>query len=137
MHPVPEEVKKKIEAVSDGREIDFAVESDLGGDGSIGRQWLLTAGDRLYVVCEDHGAPVVCRDVAIKDLSEVRAEPLVGSGCVVANIASDYVSLIRYSNAMAKEFGHALDFIDNDGPAAWIAKKNFPQALGSRAIGPE
>jgi ATP-binding cassette subfamily B protein len=107
MHPVPEEVKKKIEAVSDGREIDFAVESDLGGDGSIGRQWLLTAGDRLYVVSEDHGAPVVCRDVAIKDLSEVRAEPLVGSGCVVANIASDYVSLIRYSNAMAKEFGHA------------------------------
>ena len=107
MHPLPDEVKKRIKDVSDGREVDLAVESDLDSDGSMGRQWLVTTADRLYVVTPNHGGPAITHDIAIKDLTEINAEALVGSGCVVANIKGEFVALIRYSNSMSKEFGHA------------------------------
>ena len=107
MHPLPEEVKLKIEELSDGSTVDFAVESDLSPDGLMGKQWLAVTKDRLYVICPHHEGPTVQYDVAIKDLIDVKAEGLVGNGCLIANIKGSYVPLIRYSNAVSKEFGHA------------------------------
>ena len=106
MHPLPDEVKKRIESLADGSAIDLAVESDVGRDGVMGRQWLVTTEDRLYVVSPDHTDTAVIHDVPIKDLGEINAEPLVGSGCLVANIRGEFTPLIRYSNSVAKEFGH-------------------------------
>jgi len=107
MHPLPEEVKKKIEELSNGAEVDLSVESDLAPDGQMGKQWLVIMKHRLYVVSSDHSGPAMLHDVAVKDLVEVKAEGLVGNGCLIANIKGDYVPLIRYSNAVSKEFGHA------------------------------
>ena len=107
MHPLPEEVKQKIGELSGVAEIDFAVESDLSPDGLMGRQWLVITKDRLFIVCPHHEGPEIEYDIPIKNLVEAKAEALVGNGCLVANIKGNYIPLIRYSNAMAKEFGHA------------------------------
>ena len=107
MHSLPENVKSRIGALLDGSEIDIVVESDLGPDGLMGRQWLVTAPDRLLVVSPDSGEPIVHHDVAIKDLVEINAEGQVGSGCLIANVKGEFLPLIRYSNAVGKEFGHA------------------------------
>ncbi len=104
---LPDAVKRKIESLTDGSELDVTVTSDLAPDGLMGSQWLVATKDRLFILQPDHGDPVVAHDIAVKDLVDVNAEGLVGGGCLVANIKGEYVPLIRYTNAMAKEFGHA------------------------------
>ncbi len=121
MHSLPDNVKSKIGALLEGCEIDTVVESDLGPDGLMGQQWLVTtraAGERptgaaddrpgrLLVVSPDSGEPIVRHDLSVKDLAEINAETEVGNGCLVANVKGEYVPLIRYTNAVGKEFGHA------------------------------
>lgn len=107
MQSLPEDIAKAIEGLSSDTELDCTVQSDLDPDGLIGKQWLIATKDRLFVISPDHGEPVVLHDVPIKDLGDINAETSVGSGCLIANIRGDFVPLIRYSNAMAKEFGHA------------------------------
>lgn len=107
MHPLPEDVKAKVDSLADGAQIDLVVESDLGSDGLMGRQWLVTTPERLYVLSQDHTEPVVTSEVTIKNIGDINAEVLVGSGCLIANVGGEFVPLIRYSNAMSKEFGHA------------------------------
>lgn len=107
MHTLPEEVRKHIEPLLNGSKIELTLESDLSPDGLIGKQWLVLTGDRLYVCAPDDGGIAVQHDVPISDLVGVKSEALVGNGCLVANIRGHYVPLIRYSNTMAKEFGHA------------------------------
>lgn len=108
MHTLPEGVRARVKAQCNGSEINLAVESDLDHEGLMtGRQWLVTTEDRLYIVSGDHGDPVVTHDLAIKDLADINAEGMIGSGCLIAHINGDYVPLIRYSNAVSREFGHA------------------------------
>ena len=107
VHSLPDDVKTRVEAISDGAEIGLVVGSDLGPDGLLGKQWLVTTPERLYVLAPDHDEPAVRHDLAIKDLADVNAEQLVGGGCLIANVKGDFIPLIRYSNAMSKEFGHA------------------------------
>lgn len=107
MHALPLDVKEAIHAVSNGSAVELAIESDLSPDGLMGKQWLAITGERLFVVTPNHSGPTVQYDIPIKDLVEVKAEALVGNGCLLANIKGNYVPVIRYSNAMGKEFGHA------------------------------
>jgi len=143
MHALPDEVKEKIGAVSNGSEINLTVESDLSQDGLMGRQWLVITKDRVYVVIPNHAGPVVQHDVAIKDLVDVKAEALVGNGCLICNVKGSYIPLIRYSNAMAKEFGHAARRLEalikeeeppaptDDDITRRCAKCGFPLETGS------
>lgn len=143
MHSIPEDMKNKIEELIDGSEIDCTVESDLSIDGHAGRQWLVVTRERVYVVSPDSGDPVVLHDLPVSDLTEINAESAVGSGCLIANVRGDYVRLIRYSNAMAKEFGHAARRLQalskgEDPPATTdedrtrrCLKCNFPLEAGS------
>ncbi len=105
MHPLPDNLKQRIRALSNDGPIDIVVRSDVGRDGLMGKQWLVTTADRIYVITQDDDEPIVS-NVAIRDITEVNAEPLVGGGCIVANVNGDYLPLIRYSNSVAKEFGH-------------------------------
>ncbi len=143
MHPVPDEVKQHIEKISGSPNIRLSVESDLSPEGEIGTQWLVSTDDRLYVVSPDHGTPVVCRDLTLKDLVEVKAEAQVGNGCLIANVRGEYVPLIRYSNAMTREFGYAAKRLEalargkeppqatDDDRTRRCAKCAFPLETGS------
>lgn len=107
MHTLPDEIKKGIEHLIKGEEIALSVESDLGPDGTMGAQWLVSTKEKVYVISPDSGKIGVLKDIDVKDIVGVKAEALVGNGCLIANVKGDYVPVIRYSNAMAKEFGHA------------------------------
>lgn len=143
MHPIPDELKAKIEAICRGAVLDSAVCGDLGSDGSMGSQWLVITTDRLYVITPNHGDPEVIHDIAIKDVSDINAEVSVGSGCLVANVGGDFVPLIRYTNAVAREFGHAARrlqaMIKGEDPPATTdedrtrrcSKCSFPLETGS------
>lgn len=145
MHPLPEEVRKAVEPCLDGSGIELALESDLGPDGSIGKQWLVTTKDRIYVVSPDHGSPSVVYDLPIKELSDLNAEALVGSGRLIANIRGDFIPLIRYSNSVAKEFSHVARRLQamakgEEPPATTdedrtrrCPKCDFPLEVGSNA----
>ncbi len=143
MHTIPEEVKQHIEGLTDSPNIRLSVESDLSPDGEIGTQWLVSTEDRLYVISPDHGTPIVSRDLTLKDVLGVKAEAQVGSGCLIANIKGEFVPLIRYSNAMTKEFGYAAKRIEalakgeeppvatEDDRTRRCAKCAFPLETGS------
>jgi len=143
VHTIPEEVKQHIEKLAANPAIKLAVESDLSPDGEIGKQWLVTTDDRVFVVCPDHGRPFVSRELTLKDLLEVKAEAQVGNGCLIANVKGEYVPLIRYSNAMTKEFGYAAKRIEalakgeeppvatDDDRTRRCAKCAFPLETGS------
>lgn len=106
MHTLPIELRQKLEPLLGGAEIDLAVESDLAPDGQMGSQWLITTKERVYVVSPDHGKPGILRQIEIKDLVGAKAEALVGNGALIANVKGEFVPVIRYTNAMSKEFGH-------------------------------
>lgn len=107
MHTLPDDIKEKIEHLIKGEEIALSVESDLGPDGTMGAQWLVSTKEKVYVISPDSGKVGVLKDIDVKDIVGVKAEALVGNGCLIANVNGDYVPVIRYSNAMSKEFGHA------------------------------
>jgi len=107
MHTLPDEIKKGIEHLIKGEEIALSVESDLAPDGTMGAQWLVSTKEKVYVISPDSGKIGILKDIDVKDIVGVKAEALVGNGCLIANVKGDYVPVIRYSNAMAKEFGHA------------------------------
>ena len=107
MHTLPEEVENSIKAIAEGSEIELALESDLSVDGLMGKQWLALTRDRLFVVSPNHAGPAIEYDLPIKDLVGVKAEALVGNGCLIGNVKGSFIPLIRYSNALSKEFGHA------------------------------
>ena len=107
MHPLPDELKPHIERLIGGSEIELTVESDLDPDGRMGSQWLVTTKERVYVFSPDHGKANVLKQIEVKDLLGCKAEALVGNGALIANVNGEYVPLIRYTNAMSKEFGHA------------------------------
>lgn len=121
MHLLPEEIREKIETVS-GEEVDLAIHSDLGPDGLMGRQWLVTTGGRVFVISPNSGTPEILRQIAIADMGEINAELLIGGGCLIANIRGEYLPLIRYSNAMCKEFGYAARKLQ-----AAIKKEDAPE----------
>lgn len=107
MHSIPDEVKKKVEELVGSVEIDHVVESDLNPDGSMGGQWLVATKERMLIISPDHGTPIVAHDIPVKDLNDIKAEGMVGNGCIIANVRGKYIPLVRYSNAVAKEFGHS------------------------------
>lgn len=107
MHTLPEDVENSIKAMAGDSEIELALESDLSVDGLMGKQWLALTRDRLFVVSPNHTGPTIQYDLPIKDLVGIKAEALVGNGCLIGNVKGSYIPLIRYTNALAKEFGHA------------------------------
>lgn len=143
MHTLPDEVKQHIETLSPNPTIKLSVESDLSPDGEMGKQWLVGTEDRVFVISPDHGTPLVSRELPMKDVVAVKAEAQVGNGCLIANVNGEYLPLIRYSNAMTKEFGYAAKRLEalakgeeppiptEDDRTRRCAKCAFPLETGS------
>lgn len=106
MHELPEHVRNALD-LSNGSTIDLTVQSDLSPDGTVGKQWLVLTSDRVLVFCENGADPHLLRSEPISDILEVQPEPMVGNGCLLANVRGEHIPLIRYSNALSREFGYA------------------------------
>ncbi|MBW3623858.1 MAG: ABC transporter ATP-binding protein/permease, partial [Armatimonadetes bacterium] len=87
-----------------GEELLLAVKSDVEKEGRYGEPWLLMTPKRLLVFpTEPNGvAPEI--EVKMESVTAVRAEGLVGNGVLEATVEGRNVSLLRYSNSLAKKF---------------------------------
>ncbi|MEI6916434.1 MAG: ABC transporter transmembrane domain-containing protein, partial [Armatimonadota bacterium] len=107
MHVLPEDVLLKVKTLSNGSELQLAFESDLDEHGEAGRRFLVATDDRILVISPDHGNPTVDHNIPFESILEVRSEPYIGSGSLIADVDGKQVALIRYSNSVAREFGYA------------------------------
>ncbi|HEY3413968.1 MAG TPA: ABC transporter transmembrane domain-containing protein [Armatimonadota bacterium] len=117
--PLKEELPASLAALlpqpahPDG-DLRVSVEADLDGDGNYARRWLAVTGDRLFVMEPDHGDPRLTLDLPLASISEVKAQPQVGSGVLEATVDGLPVELMRYSNAMVGKFMRVAKFLDAD-----------------------
>ena len=95
-------------------DLRVSVEADLDKDGNYARRWLAVTEDRLFVLEPDHGDPRLALDLPLSSISEVKAQPQVGSGVLEATVDGLPVELLRYSNAMVGKFMRVAKFLDAD-----------------------
>lgn len=138
----PTELDEKIRSLlSAGENVTFSLESDVAADGSYGRRFLIGTDKRLLVVEGDEGEPDTGQGpppdqadsgaqpdvpangyatVDLDELSELKAEPLVGSGVLVATVGGRRLELLQYTNSLAADFTKVAkavtDFVKDDKP---------------------
>ena len=110
------------------RPILLAVDTDVGLDGSVAREWLVVTADHLSVVPAPPSgdatakgtASIALRSVPWEGIDQVRTSAGVGGGTLQVREGGDWVDLVRYSNAMATRFhkvSRALEQARDAAPA--------------------
>lgn len=91
--------------LSDGEKVVFSVESDVAADGDYGQRYLVGTDKHLFVVSPNGKAGEDEHlTVPLADITELRAEPLVGCGVLAATAAGQRVELLQYTNSCAADF---------------------------------
>ncbi len=123
---LPAAIARKLRRLVGRTEPEVALRADIGCDGNFGEQWLVVAGDRLISLCMDHtaedgeDAPVpgegpeveVRRDFPLEDISDVHVENLVGAGALQVTVRGEPIEMVRFSNALSRDFGVAARLLD-------------------------
>ena len=124
---LPSTLRRKLDAIGADGDCRIALRADIGPDGNFGEQWLVVTDKRMLTLCADHGAlaeapaptvgqpePVVSvlRDFPLADISAVAIENLVGAGSLQATVRGEAVDMVRFSNALSREFGVAARLLD-------------------------
>ncbi|MCS7224265.1 MAG: ABC transporter ATP-binding protein/permease [Armatimonadetes bacterium] len=126
---------------SDG--VQMAMEADLTPEGSFGSRWLIAQNGSVSVYSVDGDRVFLERTIALSDVKEIIAEPLIGGGAILVRKKDGTTDeLIRYSNANAKKFGQAVkglnDLLKGEPLAPWTAEREkcarcgFPLPFGSK-----
>ena len=103
LEAVPEEVREKIDgSVPAGEDVLIRVFADIGPDGRYTTQWVVVTDKRVLVVPGAGADGVV--DVPVEDLAAVRAEALVGGGCLEIDRKSGATVLVPYSSSLGPKF---------------------------------
>lgn len=118
VEPLPDSIKSELRKITgkDG-ETKIAVSTDIDDGGRFGERWLVATGDHAYVFLSDQEKVELLHDVQIKDISEVNAEFLVGSGVLEVGVDGKVIDLLHYTHSLAPRFtrvARALEFLSND-----------------------
>lgn len=103
------EIPEWVKSDDDAR---LYVRADLHPDGSFGEEWLVITGDRLKVLAQNGAGTEVRHDYALSDLTEPKAENLVGGGVLEAMRDGSRMELIRYTSARAPRFAVAAGLLE-------------------------
>ena len=112
--PLPQHLQKALGVPADGGDLLIAIASDLGPDGRFGEDWLVITRERVRVFggqALSAGNAVPRFDFALSDLTEPRADSLVGGGALLVTVKNDLIELIRYSNAKQRSFSRAAKYM--------------------------
>ena len=105
--PIPPAVEARLRGFDGDTPptIHLSVAADIGADGHYGARWLIALDDRIVVTGEDGAAngEIV---LPLEGIQKVRAEHLVGTGALVADLEEGQVELARYSVSLAPKFGN-------------------------------
>ena len=91
--------------------VRFAARTDLEPDGSFGESWfVLTAMDVLALDATGN----ILHRVPYKEVTGIRAEPVVDGGILVLEKEADAVDFLRYSNGLAPKLGYIAQFLSEE-----------------------
>ncbi|NQT51845.1 ABC transporter ATP-binding protein, partial [bacterium] len=122
---LPHGIADKLGELVGDAEPQVALRADIGADGTFGEQWLVVAGERLLALGEDgvpsaagaesapsSGGVAVLRDFPLSDVTAVEIENLVGAGAFQVTVRGQAVEMVRFSNALSRDFGVAARLVD-------------------------
>jgi len=98
----PEGVRKRLhEAGLNGSPLVLCTPTDIDRAGFYHPHWLAATSEHLWVVPEHAGDAV---HLPLKNATEIRTVPGVGSGTLAAKVDGTYFDILRYSNRQAYRF---------------------------------
>jgi len=105
VEPLPESVRTELSKL-DGHEEEprLAVSTDIDGGGRFGVRWLVATKDHAYVFLPDGDKAQVLHAVPLREISEVNAEFLVGSGVLEVGVKGQVIDLLHYTHSLAPRF---------------------------------
>ncbi len=110
--PLPAPLEAKLLELTRGAEPQAAMRADIAADGRFGEEWLVVAAGRMLTLSSEDGRVGVRRDFPLSDISEVKVENLVGAGSLQAVVRGHPVDMVRFSNALSRDFAVAARLLD-------------------------
>ncbi|MDE0301354.1 MAG: ABC transporter ATP-binding protein [Candidatus Poribacteria bacterium] len=91
--------------------VRFAARTDVEPDGSFGEGWfVLTETDVLAL----DATGTILNRVRYKEVTAIRAEPVVDGGIIVLEKEADALDFLRYSNGLAPKLGYIAQFLSEE-----------------------
>ncbi len=117
VEPLPESVRSELRRLTGGDDAQLAVSTDIDGGGRFGERWLVATREQAYVFLPKGDKAELLLSVPLKDISDVNAEFLVGSGVLEVGIHGKVVDLLHYTHTLAPRFtrvARALESLSRD-----------------------
>lgn len=114
MEPIPDNVRHELLKIR-GRDDDaqVVVSTDIDGGGRFGERWLVATSDYAYVFLPDGDNAHLLHSVSLKDVSEVNAEFLVGSGVLQVGVDGKFIDLLHYTQTLASRFSRVARSLES------------------------
>lgn len=114
MEPIPDNVRHELLKIR-GRDDDtqVVVSTDIDGGGKFGERWLIATNDHAYVFLPDGDKAHLLHSVSLKDVSEVNAEFLVGSGVLQVGLDGKVIDLLHYTQSLASRFNRVARSLES------------------------
>jgi len=109
---IPEDVRRAVDSVAPGADVQLLAFSDLDEHGEFGEQWIALADKRVLVFSSNGEAPQLKVDLSVEDISKVGIETLVGGAVLRAVVHGFWTDLISFSHAMSETFGRVRSQLD-------------------------
>ena len=125
VEPLPETVQAELHRIAgqDG-ETKLAVSTDIDGAGKFGERWLVATKDTAYVFLNENGKAELLHEVPLKDIEEVNAEFLVGSGVLEVGVGGKVIDLkgdVRWINkTMSSQSSSNIGIAILDAPPEYL-----------------
>lgn len=119
VEPLPPSVRSALSDLTTNDSLPrISISTDIDGGGQFGQRWFVATDDHAYVFLPEHDSARLLHSVALKDISQVRAEFLVGSGILEVDVHGKVLGLLRYSHTLAPRFAKVArvlqSMVDNE-----------------------
>ncbi|MGC8862314.1 MAG: ABC transporter ATP-binding protein [Armatimonadota bacterium] len=118
VEPLPECIRSELRRIAGpNEEAKLAVSTDIDGGGKFGERWLVATREYAYVFLPEGDKAHLLHSVRLKDIAEVNAEFLVGSGVLEVSVDGKVIDLLHYTQSLAPRFNKvakALESLSKD-----------------------
>lgn len=114
VEPLPSSIESELRRIT-GHDVEaqLAVSTDIDGGGNFGVRWLVATRDHAYVFFPDGDDARLLHSVPLRDISEVTAEFLVGSGVLEVSVDGKVIDLLHYSHTLAPRFNRVARALES------------------------
>jgi ATP-binding cassette subfamily B protein len=119
VEPLPQSVRSALQDLTGHADSTLiSISADIAGGGQFGQRWFVATSDHAYVFLPEGDKATLLHAVPLKDVSEVRAEFMVGSGVLEVEVEGKVIGLLRYSHTLAPRFAKVArmlqSMVDNE-----------------------